>query len=55
MTTEITLESKLQELEEAKDNVKWLLEHPEGLASMHGIAYWSGRVESLRGLIKNSL
>jgi len=52
---DITLESKLEELEIAKGNVKWLLEHPEGSVDMHGIAYWAGRLESLRDLIKNSL
>ena len=54
-TTEITLESKLEELEKAKENTQWLLDHSEGLVDMHGLEYWAGRVESLRQLIKNSL
>lgn len=51
----ITIKDKLEELEEAKKNVAWLLENPEGLVDMHSIAYWAGRVETLRELIKNSL
>lgn len=51
----ITLEDKLKELEEAKKNVQYLLDNGEALVDMKGIQYWSGRVESLRGLIKNSI
>jgi hypothetical protein len=49
-----TLQDKLLELEQAKINTTWLLDH-DGLVDMHGLKYWAGRVESLRELIKNSL
>ena len=55
MENEITLESKIQELEKAKKNVKYLLDNSESLADMKGIEHWAGRVERLRELIKNSL
>lgn len=52
---EPTLDSYIKELEVAKKNVKWLLEHPNGLIDMHGIQYWAGVVERLRTLINNSI
>ena len=42
-------------LEKAKANVRWLLNHSEGLADMHGIAYWASEVERLRNEIKERL
>lgn len=42
-------------LEKAKSHVLWLLEHPDGLADMHGLKYWAGVVEDLRQEIKNRL
>jgi hypothetical protein len=45
---------KIEELEKAKKNVQWLLEH-DGLADMHGLLYWSKVVEDLRTEIKASL
>jgi len=51
---ELTLESKIKELEQAKKNVKEMLER-DCTINMHGIEYWAGRVERLRNLIKNSL
>lgn len=47
--------SKFEELETAKRNVTWLLEHSSGLVDMHGLAYWAKRVETLRDEIKASL
>lgn len=38
----------VEEIATAKRNVVWLLDHPNGLVDMHGLAYWAGRVESLR-------
>lgn len=46
---------KFQELEKAKKNVRWLLDNPDGLSDMHGLAYWAGVVERLRIEIKKSL
>jgi hypothetical protein len=43
------------ELTKAKDAVRWLLDHPNGSVDFHGIAYWAGRVETLRREIKASL
>jgi hypothetical protein len=45
----------IEKLNEAKDNVRWLLDHPDGLVNMHGLRYWAGVVEQLRIAIKNSL
>ncbi len=45
------IKQKMEELAEAKKNVKWLLEN-DGLVDMHGIVYWADRVEKLRELIK---
>lgn len=42
-------------LEYAKDAVRWLLDHADGLVDMHGLAYWAGEVERLRSAIKNAL
>ena len=51
---EIMNEKKLAELTKAKEAVTWLLKH-DGLVDMHGIVYWSGVVERLRGEIKGGL
>jgi hypothetical protein len=47
--------TKFEELETAKKNVRWLLDHPDGLADMHGLTYWAEVVERLRKEIKQSL
>lgn len=47
--------SALDALAQAKANVSWLLDHPDGLVDMKGIVYWAGRVESLRKDIRASL
>lgn len=44
--------TKYEELLKAKENVAWLLEHPDGLVDMHGLAYWAERVEKLREEVK---
>lgn len=49
-----SIETYIKELEKAKSNVTWLLEHSGGLADMHGIKYWAGEVERLRHIIKNN-
>ncbi len=46
------IKEKMEELAEAKKNVKWLLENGDGLVDMHGIVYWADRVETLREQIK---
>ena len=43
---------KYEELLKAKENVKWLLDNPEGLADMHGLVYWAKVVERLREEVK---
>lgn len=45
----------LQQLETVKRNVRWLLDHADGLVDMHGLVYWAGEVVRLRKLIKESL
>ena len=45
----------LKELEEAKANVRWLLDHPDGLVDFHGLAYWAGVVERLRERAREAL
>ena len=47
--------TKLDELEKAKENVKSCLDNENCLVDFHGLAYWAGRVETLRQEIKNSL
>lgn len=44
-----------EQLEKAKQNVKWLVDNADGLADMHGLVYWAGEVERLRKEIKASL
>lgn len=49
------IEEKIEMLQKAKENVKWLLDHPDGQADFHGLAYWAQVVENLRTEIKKSL
>jgi hypothetical protein len=42
-------------LQQAKENVRWLLDHDAGLVDMHGLQYWAGVVERLRREIKAAL
>jgi hypothetical protein len=46
---------KLEQLETAKANVQWLLDHETGLVDFHGLVYWAGVVERLRAEIKATL
>ena len=42
----------IEKLAYAKDAVKWLLIHAEGLVDFHGLTYWASEVERLREEIK---
>jgi hypothetical protein len=46
---------KMEALETAKRNVRWLLDHANGSVDMKGLVYWAGRVETLRDEIKATL
>jgi len=46
---------KIKDLENAKENVRYLLEKPTALADMRGLTYWATVVENLRNEIKNKL
>ena len=48
MTTDVQGVETVIALEEAKGNVRWLLDHPKGLVDMRGLAHWAGVVERLR-------
>jgi len=45
--------TKIEQLEKAKENVKWLLDNSTGLVDFHDIVYWAGVVYKLREEIKN--
>ena len=47
--------SILDRLEDAKRNVRYLLDHPTASVDFHGLAYWAGVVERLRDEIRQSL
>lgn len=49
------LEKKIAELEKAKKNCLFCLQHANGLADMHGLEYWAKRVEDLRREILEEL
>ena len=49
------INQKINELEEAKKNVIWLMDNAEGSVDMHGLKYWAGVVENLREEIKKTL
>ncbi len=44
----MTNQEKIAQLEVAKKNVAWLLEHGTGLVDMKGIVYWAQVVEDMR-------
>jgi hypothetical protein len=46
---------QVSELTYAKDAVRWLLDHPDGLVDMHGLGYWAQRVDTLRAEFRASL
>lgn len=43
------------DLATAKENVRWLLDHPTGLVDMKGLVHWAKRVEAARDQIKEAL
>lgn len=45
----------MEKLKEAKENVIWLLNNPDGDVDMHGLSHWAQVVERLREEIKKSL
>ena len=45
----------IEKLKYAKNAVRYLLEHENGLVDMKGIAYWASVVETLRKEIKAML
>lgn len=46
---------KIEELNKAKDNVRWLLDHNMASIDMKGLKYWAGEVERIREEIKGLL
>jgi hypothetical protein len=44
-----------EELQHAKDAIKWLLDHESGLVDMHDIVYWAGVLVRIRKEIKEQL
>lgn len=46
---------KFEQLQTAKHNVIWLIDHANSTVDMHGLEYWAGQVERLREQIKESL
>lgn len=49
------MQEKIEQLQKAKENVTYLLEHPESSIDFHGLSYWASVVERLREEIKNNL
>lgn len=49
------MQALIEQLETAKRNVRWLLDHESGLVDMHGLTYWAGVVERLRAEIRAAL
>jgi hypothetical protein len=47
--------TKIEELQKAKANVRWLLDNPDGSVDFHDLTYWAGVVERLRTEIKKEL
>jgi hypothetical protein len=45
----------IRRLAQAKEHIRWLLDHDQGLVDMHGLTYWAGEVERLRRTIKEAL
>jgi hypothetical protein len=43
------------QLDKAKTNVRWLLDHESGLVDMHGLKFWAGEVERLRLAVRAAL
>ena len=53
--TTTTDSNVLEQLDQAKHNVRWLLDHGSGLVDMHGLEYWAGVVERRRAEIREAL
>ena len=49
------MNTKIEELKKAKDNVQWLLDNPTGQVDFHSLTYWASVVERLRKEISESL
>lgn len=49
------LKKKIDELEKAKNNILVLLNNSDASVDFHGLSYWAGEVERLRGEIKEEL
>jgi hypothetical protein len=47
--------TKFEELQKAKENVKYIIDNPDSLVDMHGLVYWAGVVERLRVEVKATL
>ena len=45
----------IHKLIEAKENVVFCLDHPNGMVGMCGISYWAGEVERLRKELREVL
>jgi hypothetical protein len=45
----------MEELQKAKEAVKWLLDNESGLVDMHDLVYWAGVVERLRQEVRKTL
>ena len=45
----------IEQLDKAKANVRWLLDHERGLVDMHGLSYWATEVERLRARVREAL
>lgn len=49
------MQEKFEQLQKAKDNVRWLLDNPDGSVDFKGIEYWASEIERLRKDIKENL
>ncbi len=49
------MDELMKKLQYAKDAVRWLLDHGDGLVDMHGLGHWAGVVERTQKLIKEML
>ena len=45
----------IHKLIEAKENVVFCLDHPNGMVGMQGLSYWAGVVERLRKELREVL
>lgn len=47
------MQTNIELLQTAKENVRYLLENANALVDFHGIVYWASEVERLRKIIIN--